>query len=191
MKNARNTTHKLVFTALMAALVYLLTLVYVPLGSSKVHFGNAASLLSAMLLGPWLGGAASGVGAFLFDLTHGYSFLEALVTFASKFLMAAVAGLIARTHREEGPLLSRRANLRLVLGSVAGGVTYIALYMLKTYVKSRWIAGIPLDGTWAAMLAKLPATCINNGFAAVITPVFYTVLRPALEAAGVLRPLRE
>lgn len=190
MKSARITTHKLVFTALMAALVYLLTLVYVPLGESRVHFGNAASLLGGLLLGPWLGGAASGVGAFLFDLTHGYGFVEALVTFASKFLMAAVAGLIARSHREEGTLLNRRANLRMVLGVIAGGVTYIALYMLKTYVKSRFIAGVPLDGTWATMLAKLPATAINNGFAAVVTPLFYTALRPALEAVGVLKPLR-
>ena len=190
MKSARITTHKLVFTALMAALVYLLTLVYVPLGQSKVHFGNAASLLGALLLGPWLGGAASGVGAMLFDLTHGYGILDALVTFASKFLMAMVAGLIARSEREEGMMLRRPAVLRMVLGTVAGAATYIALYMLKTYVKSRFISGIPLDGTWAAMLSKLPATCINNGFAAVVTPLFYTAIRPPLESAGILRPLR-
>ena len=40
------------------------------------------------------------------------------------------------------------------------------------------------------MLAKLPATAINNGFAAVVTPILYTALRPALNAIGVLNRLR-
>lgn len=190
MKTARITTHKLVFTALMAALVYLLTLLYIPLLGSRVHFGNAASILGGLLLGPWFGGTASGIGAMLFDLTHGYGFVEALVTFASKFAMAMVTGLIARSNREEGKLMSKSANLRMVIGSVAGGLTYIVLYMLKTYIKSRFIAGLPLDGTWEAMKLKLPATAINNGFAAVVAPLFYTAIRPALESIGILRPLR-
>ena len=40
------------------------------------------------------------------------------------------------------------------------------------------------------MLAKLPATAINNGFAAVVTPLLYTALRPALKAIGVIDRLR-
>ena len=62
--------------------------------------------------------------------------------------------------------------------------------MLKTFIKQHYIGGVPLDGTWVAMLGKLPATAINNGFAAVVTPIFYTALRPALNAIGVIRQLR-
>jgi uncharacterized membrane protein len=186
----RSTVHAIVYTALMAAIVYVLTLLYVPLGESRVHFGNAASMLAGLILGPWLGGAASGIGAFFFDLTHGYGIVEALITFASKFLMAMAAGLVADAYRKEGPVLNSRGHLRVVLGCVAGGLTYIALYMLKTYIKQRFVAGVPLEGTWAVMLAKLPATAINNGFAAVVTPILYTALRPALNAIGVLDQLR-
>lgn len=182
--------HAIVYTALMAAIVYVLTLLYVPLGESRVHFGNAASMLAGLLLGPWFGGAASGIGAFFFDLTHGYGIVEALITFASKFLMAMAAGLVAEAYRREGSVLNGKGHLRVVLGCVVGGLTYILLYMLKTYVKQRFVAGVPLEGTWAVMLAKLPATAINNGFAAVVTPILYTALRPALNAIGVLDQLR-
>lgn len=186
----KNPIFPIVYTALMAAIVYVLTLLYVPLGSSRVHCGNAASMLAGLILGPWLGGLASGAGAFIFDLTHGYEFLEALVTFASKFLMAMAAGMIAGAYKQEGSVLNGKGHLRVVLGCVAGGVVYIALYMLKTFVKQHYIGGTPLDGTWVAMLGKLPATSINNGFAAVVTPIFYTALRPALHAIGVIRQLR-
>ena len=186
----KNQIHAIVYTALMAAVVFVLTLLYVPLGESKVHFGNAASMLAGLILGPWLGGLASGIGAFFFDLTHGYEFLEALVTFASKFLMAMAAGLVAGAWKKEGSVLNGKGHLRVVLGCVVGGLTYIALYMLKTFIKQHYIGGTPLDGTYAAMLAKLPATAINNGFAAVVTPILYTALRPALNAIGVIDRLR-
>ncbi|MBR7010463.1 MAG: ECF transporter S component [Oscillospiraceae bacterium] len=186
----RSTVHAVVYTALMAAIVYVLTLLYLPLGESRVHFGNAASMLAGLILGPWLGGTASGVGAFIFDLTHGYGLIEALVTFASKFLMAMAAGLVAEAYKREGSVLDGKGHLRVILGCVVGGLTYVALYMLKTYVKQRFVAGVPLEGTWAVMLAKLPATAINNGFAAVVTPILYTALRPALNAIGVLDRLR-
>ena len=182
--------HAIVYSALMAAIVYVLTQIYIPLGESRVHLGNAASMLAGLLLGPWLGGAASGVGAFLFDMVQGYPIVEALVTFVSKFLMAMVAGLVADAYRQEGSVLNARGHARVVLGCVIGGVTYIVLYMLKTFVKQHFIGGVPLDGTWVAMLGKLPATAINNGLSAVVTPILYTALRPALNAAGILDQLR-
>ena len=186
----KNPIYAIVYTALMAAIVYVLTLLYVPLGESRVHFGNAASMLAGLILGPWLGGLASGIGAFLFDLTHGYELVEALVTFASKFLMAMAAGLVAGAYKREGNVLNGKGHLRVVLGCVVGGLVYIALYMLKTFVKQHYVGGVPLDGTFTAMLAKLPATAINNGFAAVVTPILYTALRPALNAIGVLNRMR-
>ena len=186
-----NMIHRIVYTALMAAVVFVLTLLYVPLGESKVHCGNAASMLAGLILGPWLGGLASGIGAFFFDLTHGYEFVEALVTFASKFLMAMAAGLVAGAYRQEGPILESRSHLRVILGCVLGGLAYIAMYMTKTLiVQSFFTDPFPEEGVLAVMLTKLPGTAINNGFAAVVTPILYTALRPALNAIGVLDQLR-
>ncbi len=48
----KNPIFPIVYTALMAAMVYVLTLLYVPLGESRVHCGNAASMLAGLILGP-------------------------------------------------------------------------------------------------------------------------------------------
>jgi len=47
------------FMAMMAAMIYVVTLFRFPLLGSKVHFANAVCLLSGMLLGPLQGGLAA------------------------------------------------------------------------------------------------------------------------------------
>lgn len=184
------TIHQIVFTALMAALIFaLLSLLTFPFLGSKIHPSNAADMLAGLILGPWLGGLAAGIGNALYDVTHGYG-LEALVTFAMKFIAAMLVGMISRAYRKEGPWLKGKDHLRVILACVVSGVVYIALYMLKTFIKQHFIGGVPLEGTWVAMGEKLPGTLINNGFAIVVAPLFYTALRPALNAIGVIDRLR-
>ena len=56
MKNKRFSTYKLVFWAMMAAIVCVVTLFRFPLLGSKVHFANTMCLLSGLLFGPiWNG----------------------------------------------------------------------------------------------------------------------------------------
>ena len=59
---------RLVFAAVLAAMVYLVTMFRFPLLGSKVHFANAVCLLSGLLLGPVWGGFAAGMGSALYDL---------------------------------------------------------------------------------------------------------------------------
>ena len=179
----------IICTGLMAAVAYVMTLLYIPMGESMLHFGNPASMLAGLILGPWFGGMAAGIGAFFFDVTHAYGIVDALITFITKFALAMVTGLVADAYRREGSVLNKQGLFRVVLGCVLGGLTYIALYMLRTFVMQHYVGGVPLDGTWTAMLSRLPATSINNGFAAVVTPILYTALRPALNKIGVIDQL--
>lgn len=63
---------KLAMTALMAAMVFLFSYISIPIPNpllvTRVHLGNVMCLLSGLMLGGPLGGAAAGVGSFLFDL---------------------------------------------------------------------------------------------------------------------------
>ena len=61
---------RVVSLAMMAAIVYVLTLLRFPLGGSKVHLANAACLLSGLLFGPVGGGVAAGLGSGLYDLLN-------------------------------------------------------------------------------------------------------------------------
>ncbi len=178
------TTYKIVFLALMAAIVFVVTYFRFPLLGSKVHFANAMCLLSGLLFGPVGGGLAAGIGSGLFDLLNGYGIDEAIVTTVSKFLMAFICAVIAGTLRGE----DRKA--RIVLGGVIGALSYVVLYMLKTYVYRRFIYAYTLDATWATMLSKLPASLINAVFAMIVAPIFYAALKRVLQRSAVLEKLR-
>ena len=183
--------HHIVYTALMAAIIFaVVNLLTFPFMGTKLHPSNVFDLLAGLILGPWLGGLAAGIGNFLYDLTIGYGILEALITFAMKFCAAMLAGLIAGAYRKEGNVLKGNGHVRVILGCLAGALGYVALYMLKTFVKQHFVGGVALDGTWLVMLEKLPGSLINNGFALVVAPILYTALRPALNRIGVIEQLR-
>ncbi len=170
---------ELVFVGVLAAMVYVVTLFRFPLLGSKVHFANAVCLLGGMLLGPWLGGVAAGLGSALYDAFNGYDFLNVMITFVSKFAMAWVCGAIM--HK------TGKGKLRIdrtVLSAVAGALTYVALYMLKTF-----IFGLIAGNGWAAVISKFPASIINAGAAIVAAPVFFHAVLPALKSSGALKYL--
>ncbi len=183
VKNTDSTTVlRIVFAAVLAAMVYVVTMFRFPLLGSKVHFANAVCLLSGLLLGPYWGGLAAGMGSALYDLTlYNEGFLNLLITFVSKFAMAWVCGkLYSGTREEESSLW------RLILACVLGALTYVALYMLKT-----GIYGAIAGNFWAPIVSKFPASIINAGAAVVVTPLFYHAVRPALKASGMLKKLRD
>ena len=177
---------KLVFIAMLAAVVCVVTLYRFPLLGSKVHFANAMCLLSGLLMGGVPGGLAAGFGSALYDaLWGGYDLIQVLITFISKFLMAWVCAKIAFAGHKEAKNHSWNAA-----ACVVGALTYVALYMLKTFIYQRFIYGYPVDAVWLTMLSKLPASLLNAVAAMIAAPVLYTALRPALERAGQLRKMR-
>ena len=75
MKKQAITTKHLVLTALLAALTVSGSALRVTLpidiaGTTSFHLGNIMCALSGLLLGPWLGGLASGLGSAIYDLTN-------------------------------------------------------------------------------------------------------------------------
>lgn len=185
MKTRRINAVSICFAAMMAAMVYVVTLFRFPLLGSKVHFANAVCLLSGMLLGPVQGGIAAGLGSALYDAFTGYDFVNVLITFVSKFAMALVCGVIVhRSHQRKGRID------RTVLACVCGALTYVFLYMLKTFIYNRFVYGYPMDTVWATVLSKLIPSLINAGVAVVAAPLFYHAVLPALRASGLLKRMR-
>lgn len=192
------TTYRIVFIAVMAAVIYVLTLFRFPLGGSKVHFANAACLLAGLLFGPISGGLAAGIGSGLYDLLNGYGIDEALITTGSKFLMAFICALIAGTYKSQELKVSSSGFLgiykellkhapRIVAGSVIGALSYVALYMLKHFVYQTLIYGNTVQGAFTVMFAnKLPASLINAVFAILVAPVIYALILPPLKKTGTL-----
>ena len=168
------------FIGVMAALVFAVTQVRIPFLGSKVHFANAFCLLAGMLLGPVPGGLAAGLGSAIYDAFAGYDVAGILITFVSKFAMAWVCAKLMPKKEDT------RLNLhRTVLASIAGALTYVFLYMLKTYVYQRLVYGFPLDAVGVTMWSKFIPSIINALFAVIAAPILYHALKPALKAMGV------
>lgn len=182
------TTYKIVFIAVMAAVVCVVTLFRFPLMGSKVHFANSMCLLSGLLFGPVGGGLAAGIGSALYDaLFGGYGAVECAITFVSKFLMAFICALIAGKVKDDES--GAASKVRMTAACVIGALSYVVLYMLKTFVYQRFVYDYPGDAVWVTMLGKLPASLINAVFAMVVTPVIYAALVPPLRKTGALKRL--
>ena len=190
-KNSSAVITKIVFTGVMAAIICVITTFRIPLGQSKVHFANSMCLLSGLLLGPVWGGTAAGLGSAIYDvLLGGYSFFDALITFVSKFAMAWVTGMLYRTWVLKKEEKSWKENLLpLAVSCVLGALTYVALYMLKTWLFKMYVEPVPAETIPGIMIAKLIPSLINAAFAVVTAPIFYHAVLPALKAGGILKKL--
>ena len=177
---------KIVFIAMLAAVVCVVTLYRFPLLGSKVHFANAICLLSGLLMGPFAGGLAAGLGSAMYDaMLGGYGAVECLVTFVSKFAMAWVCAKIAFAGGAEA-----RFHGRNIIACVIGALTYVALYMLKTFVYQMFVYGYPMETVLLTMGSKLPASLINAVAAMIAAPIIYTAVSLALNRTGILKKMR-
>ena len=190
-KNSNALITRIVFAGVMTAIICVITTFRIPLGQSKVHFANSMCLLSGLLLGPVWGGTAAGLGSAIYDvLLGGYSFFDALITFVSKFAMAWVTGILYQKWVLKKEEKSWKENLLpLIISCVLGALTYVALYMLKTWLFKLYVEPVPVDTIPGIMVAKLIPSLINAAFAVVTAPIFFHAVRPALKAGGILKHL--
>ena len=176
-------TKKTVFTALMAALVCVASAIRVvmPLAigdNTAFHLGNIFCALSGILLGPWLGGAAAGLGSLIYDVIFYPAYIsECWITFLTKGAYALVSGLVIRigTGRSFGYGKS-------ILATAAGAATYAVLYLAKTYFYSGLLVkGLTPDAALLAVIGKLPATTFNAAVALVFSPILAVAIQKALK----------
>lgn len=175
MKNL--TTKKLTYVGLFAALTfvsnYLQIPIVTPLGNTRFHLGNVLCLLSGIVLGPLYGGLAAGIGPTLFDLFDPIYFTSAPTTFINKFAMAAVAGYIFNKKA------NRESKANIILASVLGQLTYIVLYLGKTFIKNYYILDLTRQASLVEVAQKAGVSSING----VISVIFASIIGiPLLKA---------
>lgn len=176
---------QLAFVGIMAALVYVTSAylqINIPtaIGSTRLHMGNVMCLLAGLLLGPLQGGLAAGIGSMFFDLTNPAYIASAPFTFAFKFFMAWLCGII--THH-----CGKEAVWKTVLGAVAGAVSYVILYLGKSFIEDHFVLGLPLDAVMLTVTQKGLVSTVNGIIAAVVSVPLYLTLRPLLRKAGLLK----
>ena len=178
------TTYRIVIVGVFAALAFVSNFIRFPFLGSQITAANAVCVLNGLLFGPLAGFLSSGIGAMLYDIFAGYG-VECLITFVSKGAISLVCGLIAG-GLAYAPKLHGREIARLIIGCVVGALTYVVLYMLKTFIMGLTVYGLGMAGTLVKMGSKLPASLINALFASVATPLLFVALHPSLKHVGYL-----
>lgn len=179
-KTQKISTKKLVFAALMAALVTVGSALRITLpmdigGNTSFHLGNIFCALSGILLGPWLGGAAAGLGSAIYDMMNPAYIAECWLTFLMKGAYGLVAGLVIRCGKKQW------GYVRSTLATLAGAVTYALLYLAKSYLKPILVQGVASQAAWLMVIGKLPATIFNAVVAIICAPILAVAIRKALE----------
>lgn len=183
------TTKKIVITALMAALTVAGSAIRVTLpidigGNTSFHLGNIMCALSGLLLGPWYGALAAGIGSMIYDFTNPLYIAESWITLLTKGAYGLVAGLVflgaAKLFRKQERAVWV-AYVRASIASAAGAVTYAVLYLLKSYLKGILVSGLTHDAALLALAAKLPATIFNGAVAIIFAPILVVAIKAALK----------
>ncbi len=175
-------TKKIVLVALLAALTAVSSgiRVKVPVdiaGTQAFHLGNILCALSGVLMGPWLGGLAAGLGSALYDIVFDPTYIsECWLTFLMKGAYGICAGLVAHAGKKEW------GYGKATLASAAGAVAYAALYLLKTfYYSGMFKQGLTPDAALVGVIAKIPATIFNAAVAILFAPMLAVAIRTALK----------
>lgn len=177
------TTKKIVLAALLAALTVAGSAmrIKVPLnitGFSAFHLGNILCALSGILLGPWLGGLAAGLGSAIYDMFDPVYISECWLTFLMKGAYGVAVGLVAWSDKKPWDSSYRKA----LLGTIAGALAYAALYLAKSYFYGgRLLAGLTHEAALLNLVGKLPATAFNAVIAVICAPLLAVAISKALK----------
>lgn len=182
-------TKDMVLTALLAALTVAgsslrITLPLDIAGTTSFHLGNIMCALSGILLGPWLGGLAAGLGSAIYDMLNPLYISEAWITFLFKGAYGLAAGLVLQVGGKKW------GYGKATLAAVAGALTYAALYLAKSYFYNGLIlGGLTADAAVLTVIGKLPATVFNAAVAVIFAPILAVSIRTALKKSGYTGPL--
>ena len=175
------TTKKIVFTAMLAALTVAGSALRIKVpadlvGTSAFHLGNIMCAQSGILLGPWLGGLAAGLGSAIYDMFDPMYISECWLTFLMKGAYGVAAGLVCHAGRKDW------GYGKALLGTVAGAVTYAALYLAKSYFYGGLLlGGLTPEAALLNVVSKLPATTFNAAVAIIGAPLLAITIREALK----------
>lgn len=174
-------TKKIVLTALLAALTVAGSAIRVTIpvdiaGTTSFHLGNILCALSGILLGPWYGAAAAGIGSAIYDMLNPLYISEAWITFLTKGAYGLASGLVILCGKKPW------GYIRAVLATVAGALVYAALYLSKTFFYSGMLLkGLTAEAAALTVVTKLPATTFNAVIAILAAPVLAIAIRRSLE----------
>ena len=143
-------TRFIIYSAITAALVVILTFIRIPLGEgAMVHLGSVAIVACALLFGAPVAGLGAAVGSTVFDLISGMS-PYTVWSFFIKGAMGLTIGYIAFIRNHGGKSVALN-----IFASVCGGLVSLAGYIIA----------------WAVVLGSIQAAIANIPFSLLTSAI--------------------
>ena len=131
------------------------------------------------LFGPISGGLAAGLGSAIYDMLDPRYLPTCWLTFLMKFAMGWVAGKLAEKNTDQ-------VIWKNVFAGSCGSLTYVVLYVLKTFIQNRVIYGYEMEAVMATVVTKGITSLVNGIIAVVVATILNRAIRPSLKKAGIL-----
>lgn len=174
-------SYRIAAVGVLSAMVFAANFISIPIGDiSRIHFGNVFCVLSGLLLGPLSGGLCAGFGGFFYDFFNPIYAAEAPVTFCMKFVIGFIAGGIAFSGKSRG-----ESNVKNVIGAVLGSLGYVALYLLKNFIKEYYLLRNPIETVITKLAIKGSSSLINGLIAVAVALVLLPVFKKAMKTSGI------
>ena len=158
------TIRKVCLSAMFAAMCCVATmLIQFPTVAGYTNIGEGMCLLAGLVLGPWYGFFAAGIGSGLADLLAGYGHYVP-GTFVIKGLVALLAALLVR------PMLKKGEKIpfwRLAVCELPSEVVMVAGYFAYKAT---------ILGKGLAAAASIPNNLVQAAVGIVLSVVLYTAL---------------
>jgi uncharacterized membrane protein len=184
-KKSKFSAQTMAAIGVMAALVFITTrYLQIPMpvtirGKTRIHLGNSMCILAGLLFGGLPGGLAAGIGSAIVDLMDPLWAPEFYITFINKFMMGLVAGLVSRAGK-------KRSTGKNILAAALGEITYIILYLTKTFIKLK-LLGQENRVIWPMLLTRLGGSLVNGALAVVISVLLCHFIAPVIDKENMFR----
>lgn len=163
--------------AVYAASAFIQIPIPTAIDNTRLHVGNVMCLLSGMVLGPWQGGLAAGIGSMLFDLTNPAYITSAPFTFIFKFLMAWICGKMISLNKFG-------LKTRYLIGAISGQFTYVILYLSKSFLEHYFVLEMPMEAIILTLTQKGIVSSINAVIAVLAAIPLGLALRPIISRSS-------
>ncbi|MCD8008304.1 MAG: ECF transporter S component [Clostridiales bacterium] len=190
----QNRVYRLALVGLFAALSYVVfTFLQIKISlpggdATSIHLGNAVVVLGALLLGGPLGGLAGAIGMSIGDLLDPIYMLSVPYTVILKLGCGLIAGGVAHGLGKINQQTDQKKIFGWALAAAIAGLAFNVVFdpLLGYYYKLLILGKPAADLT---LVWNIGATSINAVISTVVSVLVYTLLRPALTKAGVMRQI--
>lgn len=181
-KDIKRFTLTVMFAAInFVAFTYGKISIPIPGGTNTaIHIANAVVVLSSWILGPISGGLAGGIGLAIADIADPRYITSAPKTFIMKFLIAFIAGSIAKKMKLKEQDDKKKIFNITTISAICGLAFNVIVDPIFGYLYKKYLLKMSIEATSILMAWTVSVTFINALVCVIISVFIYQGLHSSI-----------